>query len=116
MEAGSSLGQVIIYGDTLDAYHAMSILDRGAAEMVGFYAPPAGGNSRNALVTVLLECAERVGLDLPRPKTMTLASLKTIEGSSRPQACLEVHALSNTNMIQTLCGFLVLRPRSRKKT
>ena len=88
----SALGHIVIYGDTLDSYHAMSILERSGAagghERAGFYAPPS--DERDPFVEVLLKCAQRVRLELPQPKAMELKALHSIEGTSRPHAYFEV--------------------------
>ena len=95
----SALGHIVIYGDTLDSYHAMSILERSGAagghERAGFYAPPSDG--RDPLVGVLLQCAQRERLELPQPKAMQLTALQSIEGTSRPHAYFEVRCILRTS-------------------
>ncbi len=79
---------IVVYGDTLEAYHALSVLERnGAADRATFYAPPG---ARSPLVGVLTKCAAQVGLELPEPKLMTLTALKNVPGTNRPHIYLEV--------------------------
>ena len=87
-------GQVVVYGQTLDSYHALSILDRcGGRGVAGatFVSPP--GDAADPLVEVLLQCARQAGIELPSPRPMTLSLLQSMEGSSRPHAFFEVRAL-----------------------
>ncbi|KAL6751227.1 hypothetical protein V8C86DRAFT_2782277 [Haematococcus lacustris] len=83
----SVMQHVLVYGDTLNAYHALAVLEsRGGAHLPVFVAPPG---ERQPLVSLLHECAAQLGITLPQPEVAELKELVTTEGDTRPLAVLQ---------------------------
>ncbi|KAG1678295.1 hypothetical protein FOA52_013916 [Chlamydomonas sp. UWO 241] len=90
LEDAARMLDIVVYGDSLEAYHALSVLERRAAsDAVRFLAPPG---DRTPLAKVLRAAAGVLGIGpdvLPAPRLLTLSVLQSREGSARPQAFFE---------------------------
>ena len=82
------MSNVVVYGNSLQAYHALAVLEqRKAAEKTKFYAPPSG---REPLVDIMLTAAANLQLSLPIPVPMVLAEMHSIHGEIRATALFQV--------------------------
>eukprot|EP00798_Chlamydomonas_sp_ICE-L_P016739 gene16739-23010_t len=85
-----TMSAISIYGDTLDAYHALAILEkRGGAGMSEFSAPP--GEEQPA-VAIMKDLAKRMEFTVPDPKPSELSKLESIPGDLRPKAVFSTHS------------------------
>lgn len=83
----------MVYGDSLDAYQALAVLEKtDALSKTSFVAPVA---ERSPFVDVMEECAELLGstaLHVHDPRRMNLTSLHNKDGGSKPRALFKVGA------------------------
>lgn len=85
------MDHILVYGDSLDAYQALAVLEKTDALSKTSFAAPEG--ERSPFVDVMEECAELLGstaLHVHDPRRMTLTSLQNRDGSSKPRALFEV--------------------------
>jgi hypothetical protein len=106
LEDAARMRDIVVYGNTLDAYHAMSILEkRGGADIQIFAAPPG---EVAPVVQVLLQAGGVVGkaaCPLPEPRPLTLLEMQGREGSSRLNAVFKLpHEESQEIVIDLLVG------------
>ncbi|GLC35782.1 Cilia- and flagella-associated protein 61 [Pleodorina starrii] len=73
------MNDIVVYGGGLGAYHALSVLEaKSAIEKTRFLAPP-GQAAAAPLVGVLSHMALELGLALPLPEPLELASLAIVK-------------------------------------
>lgn len=99
----TAMERIVVYGNTLEAYHALSVLEaRGAAEKMQFIAPPSE-ESADPMVRVLRECAKMMKLLLPKPSLAVLKTLNSVPGDTRPVAVFEVSSCAAAATISQSC-------------
>ncbi|GIL72909.1 hypothetical protein Vretifemale_3052 [Volvox reticuliferus] len=71
------MNNILVYGSGLGAYHALSVLEsKSAIDKTRFLAPPG---RQAPLVGVLLAMAAEIGLALPQPELLDIASLTIVK-------------------------------------